>query len=131
MLVFLKASLCILAAQAIIMTGVGVISAHVMPVTLASFYAATNAVARTVITALLVFPVANYLTAYAYSHFHAAMVAPLIFVTAVFANIVFSVFVLKAQTDWRLALATLLVMASSAWVGVLLSRAPEASAALP
>ena len=117
-----KAAVFTFVAQAMIVSAVGLISGQFLPQTLAPFYAATNSLGRTVITAVTLFPLGNFLIAYAFGHYNPAYVAPLVLVFAVLCNVAFAFLVMGGKFSWQLGLAVCAVMASCAWVSLLLQQ---------
>ncbi|MDD9900470.1 MAG: hypothetical protein OXT65_05790 [Alphaproteobacteria bacterium] len=119
---FVQAVFIISIAQIAVVLGIGIISGQVLPSILGGFYAKTNEVSRTVITALSIFPIANFLTAYGYGHYNPAWIAPMILGTAVLANVAFAFFVMQGKLSFQLVLATMAVMVSCMWVSHLLQK---------
>ena len=121
-MIYIWQSIFTLAAQGLIVSGVFFISAQFLPQVLASLYASTGMVTRTVMTAVTIFPLANFMMAYAFRHFGPSFAAPAMLASAVLVNIAFSALALQSKLSAQLFLATVVVMAGCVWVSLLLQQ---------
>ncbi len=111
-------------AQVVITSAIFFISGQLLPHTLAALYAwLPNTVVRTVVVSVLLFPPANWLIAYTYAHYPPGMVAPLLLVAVVLANVSFAMLITGVRLSPALCLAVLGMMAFSAWAAILLQQA--------
>ena len=118
----MKCAMVLLFTQVVFMTGTFFISGQLLPSLMLGFYAYSTPLIRTVIAALLIFPVGNFMFAYAYAHFNPAWVTPMSTTAFVLISISFTVLLLGTRLSFWIVPATLMVVAGCTWVSILLEK---------
>lgn len=111
-------------AQALIIGSVFFISGRLLPHHLSPVYDAVGTVGRTVIASLFFFPLGNFVIGWTMGKFDPALVSPAIMAAVVVVQVAMTLLVTGQKPAPALWLATLVVMAGSVWVSLLLGQKP-------
>ena len=118
---FLRAMGVVFLAQFSIIAGIFFISGQLLPNLLAPLYTLlSTGLARTVAASIIIFPLGNWVMAYAFGRYGPALVSPLMIVMMILVNILFAVFVVGTKPSPWLALAVLLMIIGGVWASLLL-----------
>ena len=118
----IKCLMVLLFTQVVFLIGTFFISGQLLPSLMPSFYSHSTPLIRTVIAAIFIFPIGNFMFAYAYAHFNPAWVTPMSTTAFVLVSISFTALLLGARLSFWIVPATLTVIIGCFWVSILLGQ---------
>jgi hypothetical protein len=125
-IVVLKAALVCLFAYFLVFAAVFFVSAQLLPQTLSGVYAhLPNSFWRAVVAGIVFLPFGNWVMSYAFGQYGPALVAPMLVIAMVLANMTYTLLVYNLKPSLWLIPALLSLCASGVWISLLLQKAAK------